>query len=88
MPDIKLYDYQKIPHPRVKWTTSYPMPSTNTNSLRSGAPWVDNDMLCCYFDWDNNLIGVRFVYKDGTYKDLIEVKEKNEKAITNTCASQ
>jgi hypothetical protein len=33
-------------------------------------------MLCCYFDWDNNLIGVRFVYKDGTYKDLIEIEEQ------------
>jgi hypothetical protein len=77
MPDIKLYDYQREPHnPRVKWTTSYPMPSKNTSSLRSGAPWGDNHMLCCYFDENEELIGVRFVYKAGTYVDLIKVEKK------------
>lgn len=75
MPDIKLYDYQKIVHPRVKWTTSYLMPSKNTSSLRSNAPWVDNDMICCYFDENEKLIGVRFVYQDGKYVDLIEVED-------------
>ena len=76
MPDIKLYDYQREPHnPRVKFTTSYPMPSKNAASLRSGAPWVDNHMLCCYFDHEEKLIGARFVYKNGAYVDLIKVGE-------------
>ncbi len=75
MPDIKLYDYQRINHPRVKWTTSYPMPIKNSNSLRSNVPWVDNHMLCCYFDDKEKLIGVRFVYQDGKYVDLIEVTD-------------
>ena len=75
MPDIKLYDYQRINHPRVKWTTSYPMPHKNLDSLRSNVPWVDNHMLCCYFDDKEKLIGVRFVYQDGKYVDLIEVAD-------------
>jgi hypothetical protein len=32
-------------------------------------------MFCCYYDKDNKLVGVRFVYADGTYKDLIEVTD-------------
>ena len=75
MPDIKLYNYQKIIHSRIKWATSYPMPSKNADSLRSSSPWVDNHMLCCYFDDKENLIGVRFVYKDGAYVDLIKVED-------------
>jgi hypothetical protein len=76
MPDIKLYDYQKIVHPRVKWTMTYPMPKEKLASLRSTAPWVDNHMLCCYFDDEEKLIGVRFVYQDGKYIDLIEVEKQ------------
>ena len=75
MPDIKLYDYQRINHPRVKWTTSYPMPIKNSDSLRSNVPWVDNHMLCCYFDDNEKLIGARFVYKNGAYVDLIKVED-------------
>jgi hypothetical protein len=72
MPDIKLYDYQREPHnPRVQWTVSYAMPEKKSETLRSNAPWVDNHMLCCYYDGNENLIGVRFVYKNGTYLDLI-----------------
>jgi hypothetical protein len=33
-------------------------------------------MFCCYYDEKDKLIGVRFVYADGTYKDLIEIEEK------------
>jgi hypothetical protein len=76
MPDIKLYDYQKIPHPRVKETLNYFVPEKKTNLvLAPKAPWVDGNMFCCYYDKDNKLIGVRFVHADGTYKDLIEVKD-------------
>ena len=76
MPDIKLYDYQREPrNRRVKWSTYYPMPKTNSDTLRCVAPWVDNHMLCCYFDDKEKLIGVRFVYKDGKYVDLIEVED-------------
>jgi len=32
-------------------------------------------MLCCYFDENKELIGVRFVYKAGTYVDLIKVEK-------------
>lgn len=75
MPDIKLYDYQKVHHPRIKWTVNYPMPSKKTDNLRSNAPWVNDHILCCYYDEDDNLIGVRFVYRDGRHVDLIEVKD-------------
>jgi hypothetical protein len=76
MPDIKLYDYQKIIHPRVKEVVNYFVPEKKTNLvLAPKAPWVDGNMFCCYYDKDNKLIGVRFVHADGTYKDLIEVKD-------------
>ena len=77
MPDIKLYDYQKIPHPRIKETLNYFVPEQKTSSsLHPTAPWLDGNMFCCYYDKDGKLIGVRFVYKDGTYKDLIEIEEQ------------
>ena len=76
MPDIKLYDYQREPHnPRVQWTVSYPMPEKKSDTLRCKAPWVDSDVLSCYYDDKENLIGVRFVYKNGAYVDLIKVKD-------------
>jgi hypothetical protein len=53
------------------------MPIKNSDSLRSNVPWVDNHMLCCYFDDKEKLIGVRFVYQDGKYVDLIEVTDGN-----------
>ena len=75
MPDIKLYDYQKIPHPRIKETLNYFVPEQMTSlGLKPKAPWVEGNMFCCYYDKENKLIGIRFVYADGTYKDLIEVK--------------
>lgn len=75
MPDIKLYNYQRVPHPRVQWTVSYPMPEKKAATLHCKAPWVDNDILCCYYDDKENLIGVRFVHKDGKYVDLIKVED-------------
>jgi hypothetical protein len=75
MPDIKLYDYQKIPHPRIKETLNYFVPEQMTSlGLKPKAPWVEGNMFCCSYDKENKLIGIRFVYADGTYKDLIEVK--------------
>ena len=75
MPDIKLYDYQKIPHPRVKETLNYFVPEQMTSlGLKPKAPWVEGNMFCCSYDKESKLIGIRFVYADGTYKDLIEVK--------------
>jgi hypothetical protein len=76
MPDIKLYDYQKILHPRVKSAMHYFVPEQMTTiGLIPKAPWVDGNMFCCCYDKDNNLIGVRFIHADGKYVDLIEVKD-------------
>jgi hypothetical protein len=78
MPDIKLYDYQKNPHPRVDKIISYFVPETKTSvALYPKAPWVDGNMFSCFYDKDNKLVGVRFVYADGTYKDLIEVEDES-----------
>lgn len=76
MPDIKLYDYQKILHPQVKSVMHYFVPEQMTSlGLRPKAPWEDGNMFCCSYDKENKLIGVRFVYADGKYVDLIEAKE-------------
>ena len=74
MPDIKLYDYQRGHHPRAKFAMHYPMPDKKTDTIRCKAPWADNHMVCCYYDENDNLIGVRFIYRDGKYVDLIEVE--------------
>jgi hypothetical protein len=75
MPDIKRYDYQKIVHPQVKSAMYYFVHEQKTSeSLHPTAPWLKGNMFCCYYDKDDKLVGVRFVYADGTYKDLIEVK--------------
>jgi hypothetical protein len=34
-------------------------------------------MFCCYYDEKDKLIGLRFVYADGEYKDLIDVVDIN-----------
>ncbi len=76
MPDIKLYDYQKNPHPSYALAVHYLVPETQTSaSLHPRAPWVDGNMFCCYYDKDDKLIGVRFIYADGKYKDLIGVTD-------------
>ena len=78
MPNIKLYDYQKIPHSRAKTTMNYFVPEKATSiGLRPTAPWQDGNMFCCYYDENDKLIGVRFVYAGGEYKDLIEVTDGN-----------
>lgn len=76
MPDIKLYDYQRNPHPSYVSAMSYFVPEQKTSSsLHPKAPWGDGNMFTCYYDKNDKLVGVRFVYKDGEYKNLIEVKE-------------
>ena len=76
MPDIKLYDYQRNPHPSYAHAMSYFIPEHKTSlSLHPKAPWLDGNMFTCYYDKDDKLIGVRFVYADGTYKDLIGIKD-------------
>ena len=76
MPDIKLYDYQRNPHPSYVWAMNYFVPEHKTSlSLHPKAPWVDGNMFTCYYDKDDKLVGVRFVYADGTYKDLIGVTD-------------
>jgi hypothetical protein len=55
---------------------SYFVPEQKTSlSLHPKAPWGDGNMFTCYYDKDDKLVGVRFVYADGTYKDLIEVTD-------------
>ena len=74
MPDIKLYDYQRNPHPSYYSALNYFVPETKTGwAVDPKAPGRDGNMCTCYYDKDDKLIGVRFVHKDGTYKDLIEV---------------
>jgi len=51
------------------------VPVKKVGTLRGSAPWMDNHMLCCYFDDNEKLIGVRFVYQDGKYVDLIKVED-------------
>jgi hypothetical protein len=76
VPDIKLYDYQRILHPRVKSVSHYFVPEHMTSlGLQPKAPWCDGNMFCCAYDKENKLIGVRFVHADGKYVDLIEVKD-------------
>jgi len=76
MTDIKLYDYQRNPHPSYHTAMNYFVPEHMTSlGLQPKAPWGDGNMFCCYYDKENKLLGVRFVYKNGTYKDLIEVKD-------------
>jgi hypothetical protein len=78
VPELKLYNYQITPHPRVKTTMNYFVPEKATDAgIRPTAPWQDGDMFCCYYDEKGKLIGLRFVYADGEYKDLIEVVDAN-----------
>jgi hypothetical protein len=75
MPDIKLYDYQRVPHPRIKWTTNFFVPVKKETTIHSRSPWVDGSMFSCFYDENDDLIGVRFVHADGKYVDLIEVTD-------------
>lgn len=76
MPDIKLYDYQRNPHPNYAGAMCYFVPEQITSaSLQPKAPWGDGNMFVCYYDKHEKLAGVRFVYADGRYKDLIGVTD-------------
>jgi hypothetical protein len=76
VPDIKLYDYQREPHnPQVKWTTNFFVPVKKADTIHSRAPWSKGSMFSCYYDENDDLIGVRFVHTDGKYVDLIEIKD-------------
>ena len=76
MPDIKLYDYQRDPKSKlVKWTTNFFVPVKKANTIHSRSPWVDGSMFSCFYDENDDLIGVRFVHADGKYVDLIEVPD-------------
>jgi len=76
MPDIKLYDYQREPKSkRVRWTTNSLVPVKKETTIHSRSPWLDGSMLSCYYDENEDLIGVRFVHADGKYVDLIEVPD-------------
>ena len=76
MPNIKLYDYQINPNPSYVDALHYFVPEHKTSiGLQPKAPWGDGNMFCCYYDKDSKLVGVRFVYADGTYKDLMGVNE-------------
>lgn len=76
MPDIKLYDYQRNPHPSYVNALHYFVPEHKTSlSLHPKAPWGDGNMFTCYYDKDDKLVGVRFVHKDGKYVDLIGAED-------------
>ncbi|CAB4134728.1 hypothetical protein UFOVP274_52 [uncultured Caudovirales phage] len=71
MPDIKLYDYQQGPVPEgTRAAVYWAPPKVQTTTIHSNAPWQDSPLLVGYYDIDKNLIGVRFVRKDGTYEDV------------------
>lgn len=76
MPDIKLYDYQRDPKSKlVKWTINFFVPVKKAETIHSRSPWLDGSMFSCFYDENDNLIGVRFVHADGKYVDLIEVPD-------------
>ena len=77
MPDIKLYDYQRGPVPEGTKTTCYWTPPKKKSTIvHSRAPWGDAPMMAGFYDENDNLIGVRFVRKDGTYEDMKVPKTK------------
>ena len=71
MPDIKDYDYQRPPNmPEGVAVQQWFFPSQKKREfLPSRAPWSDGPAMVCSYDKDDNLIHVRFVNSDGTYKD-------------------
>ena len=71
MPDIKLYDYQRAGVPEGTKTTCYWTPPKKQSGIaHTTAPWVDAPLICGFYDQHNDLIGVRFIRKDGTWEDL------------------
>lgn len=71
MPDIKLYDYQRERVPEgTKITCCWTPPKKYSDIARTTAPWVDAPLICGFYDDKENLIGTRFIRKDGTWEDL------------------
>jgi hypothetical protein len=71
MPNIKLYNYQtgKVPE-GTKWVKYWAAPDNQVHGLTTTiAPWLDEPMLCAFYDANDKLIGVRFIRRDGTYED-------------------
>ena len=79
MPDVKLYDYQHVPNmPEGTKTIVYWTPERKMKTLlMCRAPFHDGPMMCGFYGEKEELLGVRFIFIDGTYKDA-EIKE-------NTC---
>lgn len=77
MPDIKLYDYQQPTGVPVgtKYTQYWSAPDKKTAFLAPRAPWEDAPMMAGFYDEHEKLLGVRFIFIDGTYQDA-KLKEK------------
>ena len=70
MPDIKLYDYQRVPIPEGTKTTCYWTPPQKRSSIAHLiAPWADAPLICGFYDEKDKLLGIRFIRKDGTWED-------------------
>lgn len=70
MPDIKLYDYQRGRAPEGTKTTCYWTPPKKQASIAHAiAPWVDAPLICGFYDEKGQLLGIRFIRKDGTWED-------------------
>jgi hypothetical protein len=69
MPDIKLYDYQRPPLMNMKEIAggTYFSPKRGSKDI---VPWVDEDLISIMWDKDKNIRHVRYIYRDGTYKEI------------------
>ena len=71
MPDINLYDYQRERVPEETRMVSYWTPPKKHSSIaHSTAPWADAPLICGFYDVHGQLIGTRFIRKDGTWEDV------------------
>lgn len=71
MPDIKLYDYQRERVPEgAKIACYWTPPKKYSGTLHAIAPWTDAPLICGFYDEKDNLIGTRFIRKDGTWEDV------------------
>jgi len=71
MPDIKLYDYQRERVPEgTKITCYWTPPKKYSGTLHAIAPWTDAPLICGFYDEKSNLIGMRFIRRDGTWEDV------------------
>ena len=69
MPNIKLYDYTHPPLMDMTKITggTYFSPKRGQSHI---VPWVDEDLIQIMWDKDKNIRHVRYIYRDGTYKDI------------------